>query len=186
MKENSKKQQILNAAFKCFVNKGYSNTSINDIINEYGKSKGSVYYYFKSKEEIFLLMFSNVIKEVEQNLKNEMDNSKTLNEFIEKFLDFFFKTLEEDLDFLKAIIEFWIISLHNKKVQKKFKETRITFFKLFEKFKCEFENKTKFIDFVDYFLLILSGLRIEKILIDKQFKTSFKKLIFNNMISLVK
>lgn len=44
---------ILNAAQKLFLEKGYENTSIQDIINELGGlSKGAIYHHFKSKEDI--------------------------------------------------------------------------------------------------------------------------------------
>ena len=45
---------ILDTAQKLFLEKGYENTSIQDIINGLGGlSKGAVYHHFKSKEEIF-------------------------------------------------------------------------------------------------------------------------------------
>lgn len=45
---------ILEEALKLFVEKGYENTSIQDIINNLGGlSKGAIYHHFKSKEEIF-------------------------------------------------------------------------------------------------------------------------------------
>ncbi|MEG1593026.1 MAG: TetR/AcrR family transcriptional regulator [Oscillibacter sp.] len=45
---------ILEEALKLFMEKGYENTSIQDIINHLGGlSKGAIYHHFKSKEEIF-------------------------------------------------------------------------------------------------------------------------------------
>ncbi|MEG0804006.1 MAG: TetR/AcrR family transcriptional regulator, partial [Pygmaiobacter sp.] len=45
---------ILTEALKLFIEKGYENTSIQDIINNLGGlSKGAIYHHFKSKEEIF-------------------------------------------------------------------------------------------------------------------------------------
>lgn len=45
---------ILDAALKLFIEKGYENTSIQDILNHLGGlSKGAIYHHFKSKEEIF-------------------------------------------------------------------------------------------------------------------------------------
>ena len=36
------KNRILEAAYRCFVKKGYADTSVNDIVTEYGKSKGNL------------------------------------------------------------------------------------------------------------------------------------------------
>lgn len=45
--------RILVAAEKLFLEKGYENTTIQDIVNELGNlSKGAIYHHFKSKEEI--------------------------------------------------------------------------------------------------------------------------------------
>lgn len=46
-------RRILDAALKLFLEKGYENTTIQDIVNELGDlSKGAIYHHFKSKEEI--------------------------------------------------------------------------------------------------------------------------------------
>lgn len=46
-------EKILEAAQRLFLEKGYDNTTIQDIVNELGGlSKGAVYHHFKSKEEI--------------------------------------------------------------------------------------------------------------------------------------
>lgn len=45
-------EDILSTAYSFFIEKGYEKTSIQDIINELGISKGAIYHYFKSKEEI--------------------------------------------------------------------------------------------------------------------------------------
>ena len=44
--------KIIKVSYNLFVQKGYEKTSIQDIINELGLSKGAIYHYFKSKEEI--------------------------------------------------------------------------------------------------------------------------------------
>ena len=48
--KNKRKNQILEAAFKVFVNKGYSRTTMDDIVNSSGLSKGALYHYYKSKK----------------------------------------------------------------------------------------------------------------------------------------
>lgn len=49
---NQTYEDILSTAYSFFIEKGYEKTSIQDIINELGISKGAIYHYFKSKEEI--------------------------------------------------------------------------------------------------------------------------------------
>lgn len=51
-KPDERKNEILDAAEMLFGTKGYSKTTINDILNEVGIAKGTFYYYFQSKEEV--------------------------------------------------------------------------------------------------------------------------------------
>ena len=49
---DERKAEILNAAQMLFHQKGYENTSINDVLESVGIAKGTFYYYFKSKEDL--------------------------------------------------------------------------------------------------------------------------------------
>lgn len=47
-----RKEEILDAAEKLFAMKGFDNTSTGDILDAVGIARGTLYYHFKSKEEI--------------------------------------------------------------------------------------------------------------------------------------
>ena len=47
-----RKKELLDAALELFHESGYDNTSINDIINKVGVTKGAFYYHFNSKAEV--------------------------------------------------------------------------------------------------------------------------------------
>ena len=49
-----RKNLILQAAKEVFINKGFNATTIQDIINHSGVSRGGVYTYFKNTEDIFI------------------------------------------------------------------------------------------------------------------------------------
>jgi AcrR family transcriptional regulator len=51
----NKKQLIITAALKCFAHKGFHATSIQEIVETAGVAKGSVYSYFKSKEDLLYI-----------------------------------------------------------------------------------------------------------------------------------
>lgn len=46
------RRKILDIAFRLFSEKGYEHTTIQDIVDRLGMSKGAVYHHFKSKEDI--------------------------------------------------------------------------------------------------------------------------------------
>ncbi|WP_239616175.1 TetR/AcrR family transcriptional regulator [Cohnella mopanensis] len=52
-----KKKQILDAAIHCFARKGYNATTIQEIVDELGMAKGSIYFYFKSKDDLLISIF---------------------------------------------------------------------------------------------------------------------------------
>lgn len=47
-----RKKEIVDVAEELFTTKGYSQTTINDILRKIGIAKGTFYYYFKSKEDV--------------------------------------------------------------------------------------------------------------------------------------
>ncbi len=52
-----RRQQILDAALICFAEKGYHETTVDDIVRASSLSKGSIYWHFDTKESIFLGLF---------------------------------------------------------------------------------------------------------------------------------
>ncbi len=51
--DEQRKQQIREAATRCFVRRGYAETRLLDIAREAGLSKGGVYFHYKKKDELF-------------------------------------------------------------------------------------------------------------------------------------
>lgn len=51
--EQARREQILSAARRCFIENGYHPTRMDDIARAAGLSKGGVYFHFKSKQEVF-------------------------------------------------------------------------------------------------------------------------------------
>lgn len=57
-----RKNEILDAAEHLFRTKGFDHTSTNDILNEIGIARGTLYYHFKSKEELLDSMINRMTK----------------------------------------------------------------------------------------------------------------------------
>jgi|GEM_PF-6244094 len=54
--QEERKEVIIDAAFHCIARKGFAGTSIDDIAVEASGSKGAIYNYYNSKDEIFLTL----------------------------------------------------------------------------------------------------------------------------------
>lgn len=58
-----RRKEILETAECLFITKGYTKTTVNDILKEIGIAKGTFYHYFKSKEEVMDEIIMRIIKE---------------------------------------------------------------------------------------------------------------------------
>ncbi|HDR7795859.1 TPA: TetR/AcrR family transcriptional regulator [Bacillus luti] len=58
-----RRKEILETAERLFLTKGYTKTTINDILKEIGIAKGTFYHYFKSKEEVMDEIIMRIVKE---------------------------------------------------------------------------------------------------------------------------
>lgn len=65
---------ILEKAAIVFNQYGYKKTTINDIAKAIGKGKSSVYYYFNSKEEIFISVVENEVDHLRKELITTVNN----------------------------------------------------------------------------------------------------------------
>lgn len=69
-----RKSELLDAAQKLFLEKGYSKTTVTDILNVHGLSKGVFYYYFKSKEEVMDAIIQRMVDMMVANAKKIVAN----------------------------------------------------------------------------------------------------------------
>lgn len=73
-KGERRKQDLLNIAYRMFIEKGYENTSVDDIIAEAGIAKGTYYYYFESKEATLEAVIEMMIEKAENIAKTAITN----------------------------------------------------------------------------------------------------------------
>ena len=59
-----RRNEILDVAERLFCTRGYDNTSTNDILAEIGIARGTLYYHFKSKEDILDAMIDRILDEI--------------------------------------------------------------------------------------------------------------------------
>jgi AcrR family transcriptional regulator len=60
MDADQRKRQILECAKKLFAQKGYYQTQISDIQQAAGVARGTIYQYFKNKDDIFMTILENL------------------------------------------------------------------------------------------------------------------------------
>lgn len=91
-----KKALIMRTALELFASDGYYGTTISKIAGNAGISKGLLYNYFKSKEELIKTIIFTGFGNIERLLDPDSDGVISKEE-MESLLDRFFALLEEDL-----------------------------------------------------------------------------------------
>lgn len=87
--------KILNAAWKLFAQKGYDETTVDEIIEETNTSKGTFYHYFTSKEDL-LSLFSYIFDERYEELSVKLDNDMNCFDKLLSLSDECFASIEND------------------------------------------------------------------------------------------
>ncbi|MBC7660063.1 MAG: TetR/AcrR family transcriptional regulator [Chitinophagaceae bacterium] len=104
-----KDQRILEAAKTLFGRYGMKKTSIEEIAQAAGLGKGTVYLYFKSKDEIFSVLASQFATEFETALDHALKDPRTptdrLRAFIETRIGFFDRCFREYGATAESILE---------------------------------------------------------------------------------
>ena len=59
--KDAKRRHILETAASVFAERGYYNTKVRDILVEADISTGSFYFYFNNKEELFEILYDEMI-----------------------------------------------------------------------------------------------------------------------------
>jgi len=89
-RKEDRPQEIADAAFKMFAEKGYAATRIDDVAKRAGVSKGLTYLYYKTKEDLFKAVVKNVvIRRVDSLIGNVESTELSSEEFLRgPLLDF--------------------------------------------------------------------------------------------------
>ncbi len=74
------KQQILVAAKSVFIKYGYNKVSMDDIAKALGKSRSTLYHYFKNKKEVFELIAFTEFKQIMQLAELEVIKGKSIQD----------------------------------------------------------------------------------------------------------
>jgi AcrR family transcriptional regulator len=80
-----KRQQIIEGARRVFIDKGFDAASMNDITRAAGVSKGTIYVYFASKEELFEALIEEERGTIFKNLYAALEQGGPLRETLVDF-----------------------------------------------------------------------------------------------------
>jgi TetR/AcrR family fatty acid metabolism transcriptional regulator len=98
MKRNSEKyQRILDAAVKVFANQGYHQSTVSQIAREAGVADGTIYLYFKNKDDILVQFYEYKTKQVFKRFREAVDQADTAVEKLRNLIRVHLEAFQKDL-----------------------------------------------------------------------------------------
>lgn len=110
---SEKKQRILVTSSLLFGKHGYDKTSISMICNELGINKPSLYYFFKSKEDLFLEVMIYIIEQVDYQIIFDKYNTGNLKRDLIGMGEELFQFFETNAHLTSLMYEFYIQASRN-------------------------------------------------------------------------
>ncbi len=101
--EDSVRGRLMTGAIALFARKGYSATTVREIVAAAGVTKPVLYYHFGSKEGIFLAMMREAVAEFEATTAAAVGEPGTSRTRIARFLDRMFDLVLQHLDVMRVI-----------------------------------------------------------------------------------
>ncbi|WP_371367189.1 TetR/AcrR family transcriptional regulator [Sporomusa rhizae] len=80
------KENIITAALRLFLTRGYKSVSLIDVATEVGVTKGGIYHYFSSKDELLQVAFNFLIEHIETKYKKLLNSSTSLRDVLQAIL----------------------------------------------------------------------------------------------------
>jgi TetR/AcrR family fatty acid metabolism transcriptional regulator len=103
MRDPDKPQQIIEAAVRVFARRGYYNSRVSDIAREAGIAAGTIYLYFKTKDDILVTLFRDKMAEFVDALRKAIANEPDAASKVRRLVWLHFSRLEEDPELAEVL-----------------------------------------------------------------------------------
>jgi TetR/AcrR family fatty acid metabolism transcriptional regulator len=96
--KNHKYHQILEAAVKVFARQGFHQSTVAQIAKEAGVADGTIYLYFKNKDDILVQFFSFRAKQVFESFREAVNGAQTSTEKLRNLVHRHLAEFQRDKD----------------------------------------------------------------------------------------
>ena len=103
MRDPDKPQQIIDAAVRVFARTGFYNSRVSDIAREAGIASGTIYLYFKTKDEILVTLFREKMAGFVSALRKEISGERDAPAKLRRLVRLHFETLEARPDLAEVV-----------------------------------------------------------------------------------
>jgi AcrR family transcriptional regulator len=127
-----RKSQILEAATTVFTKRGFVDARMDDIASESGLSKGSLYWYFDSKDAIIVSILDQIFDYETTHVRKILEREDAAKAKLEVFVDTTINDLEKMKPLMPIFFDFWSLSVRNKTINQAIKSYYQKFLDLIE------------------------------------------------------
>jgi len=94
--KEQKREAILDAAIRIFAEKGFHSSRISDVAKEAGVAEGTIYLYFKNKDDLLLSVFSKRVGAFVEDVGRAVGRASSPQEKLKTIVEKHFSHLEDD------------------------------------------------------------------------------------------
>lgn len=110
-------QQILQAAAEVFSRSGFHEARMDDIAEQAGVSKGTLYWYFESKDDLILALLDSMFQREMEQIAQLQEADLLVREKLERILDWAGDDIARMEPLMPILLEFWAMQLRRKTVR---------------------------------------------------------------------
>lgn len=103
MREPDKHQQIIEAAVRVFARNGYYNSRVSDIAKEAGIASGTIYLYFKTKDQILVTLFREKMADFVAGVRKAISAEPDAVAKLRRLIALHFQILEEHPEMAEVV-----------------------------------------------------------------------------------
>jgi AcrR family transcriptional regulator len=103
-RDENKRTAILQASKMLFAQKGFLGTSISDIVRETGMMVGTIYTYFKSKEEIVRVIVEEGWQELYGRIEKDLAEARRPRQQVKALIESVMPGILADVDFVSILL----------------------------------------------------------------------------------
>jgi len=117
VKGGDKRERILDAAVRVLAEKGFHSTRISEVAKAAGVADGTIYLYFKSKDELLVSLFEDRVERLLAFLQEELPRSGSASDKLKRIIELQLGLLESERDLAEVLT---VILRQSTKLMKKY------------------------------------------------------------------
>jgi TetR/AcrR family fatty acid metabolism transcriptional regulator len=117
VKGGDKRERILDAAVRVLAKRGFHSTRISEVAKAAGVADGTIYLYFKSKDELLVSLFEDRVERLLAFLQAELPRSGSASDKLKRIIELQLGLLEEERDLAEVLT---VILRQSTKLMKKY------------------------------------------------------------------